>query len=167
MMLERITNILGWFTDPLAHLLNQIAGFFLLATMVLTGLDVGMRYFMNNPISGSFEMVQYMMPMMVTFGMAQCALKERHVQVDMVTSLLPDWIQRLLKSLTHLFMCIMFLLIAWQSFVKGTDMYSSGQYTEVLYMPIYPFVYAVALSCAALSLVSLKMFFQFLAEIKK
>jgi TRAP-type C4-dicarboxylate transport system permease small subunit len=166
-MLERITHILGRFSDPLAHRMNQIAGLFLIAMMLLTGLDVFTRYFLNSPIPGSYEIIQYIMPMVVAFGMAQCALKKKHVQIDLITSLLPNRIQQFLKSIAYLIMFIMFALISWQSFLRATGMYASGQYTEVLYMPIFPFVYTVVLSCAALSIVALRMFFQYLAKIGK
>lgn len=166
-MLGKIANILGWFADPIAHRLNQIAGIFLIFMMLLTGLDVGMRYFLNAPIPGSFEIIQFIMPMVVTFGLAQCALKERHVQIDLITSLLPNRIQQYMKSISYLIMSAMFMLISWQSFVKANGMFSSGQYTEVLYLPIFPFVYVVAFGCAALSLVSLRLFFKYLSEIER
>lgn len=163
-MLEKITHVIGWFSDPIAHRLNQIAGFFLIAMMLLTGLDVALRYFLNKPIPGSFELIQYMMPMVVTFGMAQCTLNKKHVRIDLVTSLLPNRIQQFLKSVSYLVMFVVFVMLSWQSFVRANGMLASGQYTEVLYMPIYPFVYTVSLGCAALSLVSLKMVCQYLSE---
>jgi hypothetical protein len=56
-----------------------------------------------------------------------------------------------------------FVLIAWQATVRGIGMIVSGLYTEVLYLPIYPFVFVVTLGCLALSLVALKKFFQHLS----
>jgi TRAP-type C4-dicarboxylate transport system permease small subunit len=167
MILEKIEQMLGWISDPVARWLNYIAGFFLVAMMVLTGVDVAMRYFMNCPIPGSFEIIQYMMPMVVALGLASCALKEGHVRVDLITSMLPARLQQIMKSTAYLMMSAVFVLITWQSIVRAKGMMASGQYSEVLYLPIYPFVFVVTLGCAALSLVALKLFIRFVNEAVK
>jgi TRAP-type C4-dicarboxylate transport system permease small subunit len=163
MVLDKCAHFIGRVADPVARYLNFIAMLFLAAMMVLTGVDVGLRYFFNRPISGSYELTQYMMPMVVAFGLAHCALEDGHVQVELLTSKLPIRLQNVMKSVANLALFAVFVLIAWQATVRGIGMIVSGLYTEVLYLPIYPFVFVVTLGCLALSLVALKKFFQHLS----
>jgi TRAP-type C4-dicarboxylate transport system permease small subunit len=167
MSIVQIEHIIGKVSEPIARWLNYAAGFFLAAMMALTGADVAMRYFLNSPIPGSFEIIQYMMPMVVALGLAACACKEGHVRVDLITSMLPERTQQVLKSVSYFIMTVVFFLISWQSIVRAKGMMASGQYTEVLYLPIYPFVFVVTLGGAALCLVALKLCLHYLNEAVK
>ncbi len=160
MILEKLVNIMQRFVDPLSFLLNFIAKVFLTIMMVLTGIDVAMRYFLGSPIEGSYEMIQYMMPVVVSFSLAACGLKEGHVQVELLTSMLSEKLQTVMKAVAYFVMCFIFGLIAWQTAVRGYGMQSVKQQTEVLYLPIFPFAYVVAFGCAALCLVALKKFIE-------
>ena len=164
MVLHKCVHLIGIVADPLSRYLNYIAMLFLAAMMALTGVDVALRYFFNHPISGSFELTQYMMPMVVAFGLAHCANENGHVQVELITSKLPVRSQNVAQCLANLALCTIFGLIAWQAAVRAQGMFSSGLHTEVLYLPIYPFVFVVTLGCTALSLVALKKFFQHLSK---
>ena len=167
MSLVQIEHVIEKVSEPIARWLNYIAGFFLAAMMTLTGVDVAMRYFLNSPIPGSFEIIEFMMPMVVALGLASCAYREGHVRVDLITSMLPGRIQQLLKSAAYLIMAAVFVLVTWQSIVRAKGMMASGQYTEVLYLPIYPFVFVVTLGSAALCLIALKLCLHYLNEAVK
>lgn len=164
MRLGQISAALGRVTDPLSRGLNRIAGFFLAAMMVLTGTDVTLRYFLNKPIPGSYEITEFMMPVIVAFGLAFCQLEKGHVQVDLFTSLLPRRMQSLCRIGAHFLMAAVYGLIAWQTSVRARELMVSGQYSEVLYIPIYPFVWVVCAGCVAFSLVAFKAFLDHLNE---
>jgi TRAP-type C4-dicarboxylate transport system permease small subunit len=164
MRLGKLSAALGRVTDPMAKGLNWVAGLFLAAMMVLTGTDVTLRYFLNRPIPGSYEITEYMMPVIVAFGLAFCQLEKEHVQVDLFTSLLPKRLQRLCKIGAHLLMATVYGVIAWQTSVRARELMVSGQYSEVLYIPIYPFVWVVCAGCAVFSLVALKAFLDLVSE---
>ncbi len=160
MILEKLVNIMQRFVDPLSFLLNSIAKVFLTIMMLLTGIDVAMRYFLGCPIEGSYEMIQYMMTIVVSFSLATCGLMEGHVQVELLTSLFSEKIQTMMKAAAYFVMCFVFGLIAWQTTIRGYGMQAVDQQTEVLYLPIFPFAYVVAFGCGALGLVALKKFIE-------
>ena len=164
MLVQRISQLLGYVADPLARGLNLIAGFFLAAMMLLTGVDVGLRYFFNYPIPGSYEITEYIMPAVVAFGLAFCALGDGHVQVDLFTSLLPQRSRNIMRCTADLAMFAVYALITWQSVIRVKELIASGQHSEVLYLPIFPFVFVVTVGCAVFSLVALKLFFDHLSE---
>jgi len=164
MWLKKIARILTVIAGPAAKGLNYVAAVVLAAMMVLTGIDVFFRYIFDKPVTGSFEMTEFMMPIIITFGFALCALEKGHVQVELLTMRLSKRAQALANSFASLVFFCLFLLITWQSCVRAKGMFDSGQQSIILYAPIYPFVLAVAVGSAALCLVVLRDFFSYLSE---
>ena len=144
--------------------LNWISSIALILMMSLTCLDVAMRYFFSSPIPGSFELTEFMMPVVITFGFAYCALEKGHVHVELVTSKLPRRTQAVMNGIACLVFFGLFLLITWQSWLRAKGMMDSGQTSITLAIPVFPFVLAVALGSAALCLVVLRDFFSYLSD---
>jgi len=164
MGLERIVRTMTMIVDPVAKFFNRIATYALAAMMAVTGIDVALRYIFNRPITGSYEIIEFLMPIAVGCGLAYCALEEKHVRVELLTSALPLRAQAAANSFSHLVFFILFALITWQTFLRATGMIASGQSSEVLYLPIYPFVLVLTACCAILCLVTLSKFFYYLHE---
>lgn len=164
MRLDQLTALLGRVTDPLSVGLNRVAGFFLAVMMALTGTDVALRYFFNHPIPGSYEITEFIMPVVVAFGLAFCQMEKGHVQVDLFTSLLPHRLQVFCRVGAHFMMVVVYGLIAWQTLIRARELMTSGQYSEVLYIPIYPFAWVVCVGCAVFCLAALKAFLDNLNE---
>ena len=57
----------------LSHLLLAVGASMLTAMMFLTVTDVILRYIFNRPLAGAFEMAEYMMAVLVSFGIVYCA----------------------------------------------------------------------------------------------
>jgi len=85
--------------------------------------------------------------------MAYTSLEKGHVSVSFVVALFPQRIQGLIESITHLFGLFFFVLIAWQSAIYANDLRLSGEVSLTLELPFYPFVYGIAISAAAVSLI--------------
>ncbi|MFH1488413.1 MAG: TRAP transporter small permease [Pseudomonadota bacterium] len=164
MWLKKTADILTVIAKPAAKGLNYLAAAVLAAMMILTGIDVFFRYLFDKPVTGSFEMTEFMMPIIITFGFAFCALEKGHVQVELLTSMLSKRGQAFANCFASLVFLSMFGFITWQSWMRAKGMMSTGQISIVLYAPIYPFVLAVAVGSAALCLVLLRDFFSYLSE---
>lgn len=157
-------RLLNFSIHTLSLWLNSIAGFVLVVMMLLTGLDVTLRYLFNSPIPGSIELTQYMMPIIITFGLAQCAKEKGHVNVELFISKLSGRKKAFMNSIINLFFFTLFGLITWQSILRALGMIASGLKSEVLSFPIFPFVLMVSLGCGVLSLVVLMDFIKSLME---
>ncbi|MBW1804101.1 MAG: TRAP transporter small permease [Deltaproteobacteria bacterium] len=164
MWLRKIADFLTVLASPAAKLLNGIAAVFLGAMMILTGIDVCLRYIFDSPIPGSFELTGFMMPIVIAFGFAYCALEKGHVKVELVTSKLPQRGQAVMNCIACLVFFGLFLLITWQSWVRAKGMMDAGQTTITLGIPVSPFVLALALGSAALCLVVLRDLFSYLSD---
>ena len=164
MWLRKTADFLTVVASPAAKLLNGIAAVFLVGMMILTGVDVCLRYIFNSPIPGSFEMTEFILPTIISFGFAYCALEKGHVQVELVTSKLPKRLQALMNGVACLIFFGLFLLITWQSWIRAKGMMDAGQRSITLGVPVSPFVLALAFGSAVLCLVVLRDFFSYLSD---
>jgi len=167
MWLRKTADFLTFIASPAARVLNTIAAGFLAAMMILTGVDVFLRYIFNRPVTGSYEMTEFMMPIVIAFGLAYCALEKGHVSVQLVTSKLPERAQVVMHIFANLVFLAVFILITWQTLLRAKGMFDTGQTSIVLYIPVFPFVLAVAIGSAALCLVVLRDLFTYLSQVVK
>ena len=164
MWLRKTTDFLTMIANPAAKVFNGIAAGFLAAMMVLTGVDVLARYLFNKPVTGSYELTEFMMPIVIALGLAFCALEKGHVRVELVTSKLPERTQAVMNTIVSLIFLGVFVLVTYQTWLRALGMIKSGQLSLTLYIPIYPFVLATAIGCAALCIVVLRDVFSYLNE---
>jgi TRAP-type C4-dicarboxylate transport system permease small subunit len=164
MWLEKMASFFNFLARPMGRILNYIAAFVLFVMMILTGIDVTLRYLFNAPITGSFEITQYILPIVIAFGLAQCALEKGHVSVELIISSLPDRTKAFMNSIAYLLFFALYALITWQSLLRAIGMKHTGLTTEVLAIPVYPFVLTVTVGSAVLCLVTFKDFLQSLFE---
>ena len=137
------------------------------AMMFLTMADVTLRYFFGSPLPGTYEVTQYMMAIVIPFGIVYCAQEKGHVSVDVVFALLPERAKGFLDCIDSLIVLALFLVIAWQSVLFVGETYESGLTSGVLYIPAYPFVGTIALGFVALSLVLLADFLSVLSGMRR
>jgi TRAP-type C4-dicarboxylate transport system permease small subunit len=135
--------------------------------MFLTAADVVLRYAFNRPIVGSYDLTEYMMAIMVSFGLAYCAFLKGHVRIDLLVGHLPPRFQAGIDSVTGLLGFLLFCLITWQSFVYMQLLSASGLESTVLLIPRYPFAGLVCLGSAFMTLILLSDFLESLAAAVK
>ena len=164
MWLRKTTNSLNTLYHPIIKLLNGTAMGIVAAMMFLTATDVMLRYVFNRPISGAYELIEYMMAILIPFGLAYCALQGGHVAVDLVVSRFSKKTQSILGSITTLLCLGLFILITWQNVIYIGENFESKLTSAVLLIPVYPFVAAVAIGSAALCLVLVLDFLNYLKK---
>ena len=158
------TNSLTILYRPLVKLLKGIAMATVAAMMFLTATDVILRYVFNRPISGAYELIEYMMAVLIPFGLAYCALQGGHVSVDLLVSRFSKKTQSILGSITTLLCLGLFILITWQNVIYIGENFKSKLTSAVLFIPVYPFIAAVAIGSAALCLVLALDFLNYLKK---
>ena len=129
--------------------LIDIVGFLaliaLIAMMLLTTTDVFFRYFFDNPILGSIEMVELLMVSVAGLSLAWCTLKSGHIRVDILISMFSKKTNRILDIVNFVFtagICgFMVPSLIWR-YIEGTKM---NIRTYVLKIPEGPFVLLLCL----------------------
>ena len=146
-------------------LVVAVAGTGLALLMFLVAADVLGRYVFNAPIPGGYELVEYLMAIVVPLGVAYCAQQKSHVGVDLVVERLSVRTRRAVDAATQLVTVLLGCILAWQVCVSVPDSYASGLKSSVLGIPVYPFVVAVAAGAIAFVLFALAHFLETIAEI--
>ena len=164
MWLSRAADSLNKLVHPAARVLHGAGVGVLALLMLLTASDVTLRYVFNRPIVGSYDLTEYMMAIVVSFGLAYCAFFKGHVSVDIIVSHFPQRVQAVIDSITGLLAVTLFSVITWQSFVYMQLMFDSGLKSSVLLVPKFPFVGLVCLGSAFITIVLLANFLEFLSQ---
>lgn len=118
------------------------SGFILLFVMVYTVADVVMRYVFNRPFSGSVEITEFSMAMMVFLALPYTGWVGAHISVDLFEKFLDRPAFRYLPSILAFIGAALFALIAWRVVLEATA--TLNQRSNMLRMPHYPFRFAVA-----------------------
>jgi len=139
----------------------------LAALMFLTASDVTLRYVFNRPIKGSFDLTEFMMVVVVVFGIAHCGVMRGHVRVELVVERLPQRIQAIIDSVTGFLGFGLFSFITWQCFVYLKILIDSGLVSNILDIPVSPFVGVVGLGSAVYTLMLLVNFLESLSQVAK
>lgn len=151
----------------LSSFLNFFAAASLAAIIVLTCLDVFMRYFFNQPIAATYDLVSLMGAVIAAFAMPYTMLMRGHVAVDLVVRKLSRKKQLVVETLTHIVGLILFLIMVWQCYVLASDMKAAGEVMPTILLPFYPIVYAMSVCFFVLCLAILVDLFNIWLEKEK
>ena len=102
--IEKVLVVISWSTT--------------LGIMLLTVIDVVMRFLFNLPFPATWEMSEVLMPYIVVFGFAYTLTIDSHVRVTLVVQRLPKKTQAVLYRFTTLVSLGVCLLFTWFSWIK-------------------------------------------------
>lgn len=131
---------------------NVVAGAAIIIMMLLSTADVVLRLF-GKPIPGTYELVGFLGTIVVSFALGFTSLEKGHIAVELVFRKLPQRAQLAIEAFTDFVSFLIFGLIAYQAFIYALDIRKSGEVSSTLQMPIYPFIFGMALGFALLCLV--------------
>ena len=167
MWLNKVTKFLNRVVNPLVRFTKNVAAGILALMMFLTALDVLLRYVFNRPISGALEITEFMMVILVGFGLAYCATVKGLVSVEILALRISARAQAVLNSITYFLSFVFFSLITWQSVRHVKLVLESDLVSPVLLIPSFPFAVMLALGSFVFTLVLLVNFLGYLSEAVK
>jgi len=130
------------FVSRLSRFVFWIAGGILFVMMMLTVVDVILRY-MGKSVAGTYELVSFAGALTVGFAIAQTSLDNGHVYVDILTDHVGPALRKALIFCTKLAGALVFLLLAWSFTLKGLELYRSQEVSMTLHIPFYPVAYGL------------------------
>ena len=125
--------------------------------MALTFFDVIGRKFLSQSIPGSLELTELLMVVVIFAGLPLVSLRGEHVVFDTMDRYLPAWLLKLQLGAVHLLCGVALLGLAWVMWGSGDQFMASGETTAQLKLLKAPFVYGMAVLCAATGLVHLRI----------
>ena len=167
MWLEATTRVIHKIDRPLVKILKTIAMGILAFMMFLTAGDVFLRYIFNRPITGAYEIIEYLMAILVSFSVTYCAYEKAHITVDIFIEPLSKRIRILINLIAACISFIFFLFITWQTFKYILDEIQSNLTSSVLLIPVYPFIATVAVAFVILCIVLLVQILSHASEVGK
>ena len=135
--------------------INSIGVFFLLGMMFLMVVDVFLRRVFQSPLTGCFEIVQFMQVTLVYLGIAYTTVKKAHIKIELITNKLSERTTALIDSLVMLLSLSFFLLLTWRNILRAEEMWAENATSVLLSIPLFPFYYMLAFGCGVLCLVLL------------
>jgi len=144
-----------WPEPPLPWLrtiVAAISGIGLLALMFVMAGDVVGRYLLNRPVPGAYELVEYLMAIIVPFSVAYSAAQKCHVGVDILVEKLPRRVRAVIDIITELITIVLVGFVIWQGFVGFFEAQSSSIKSAVLQIPNAPFLLAVPIGFIAFAI---------------
>jgi TRAP-type C4-dicarboxylate transport system permease small subunit len=135
--------------------LGIAASALLFCMMVLTFFDVVGRYLLNRPIRGAFEITELALLVLIFAGLPLVSHADEHVTMDFVDKLLGEGPLRLLERTVNAVCAAVMFFLTWQIWLKADKIAGYGDTTDVLRIPVGPFVYFMAAMIALTGLVHL------------
>jgi TRAP-type transport system small permease protein len=139
----------------LSAALNVLGVGLILLMVLLIVIDILSRLLFNIALQGSYELVEYIMGLVIVFALGYTQVMNGHINVTTLLDMLPERMQVWGDRTVNFVGLLMFGLIAWQTWEKAGDEVKAGTTSAVLYIPKYPFMYAIAFGFAVLTLVYL------------
>ena len=144
----------------LDFLCGLLAALALFAIMALTLVDVAGRKLFSHSVTGSLEVTEILMVVVIFAALPLVSLHGEHVVFDSLDHLMPTWLRRLQQGLVDLACAGALGALAWLMWDKAVQMASYGDTTAQLQLPMGPFVGLMAVLCGLTALVHLLLLLQ-------
>ncbi len=141
---NRLENRLAHLIEKSVRGLAVIAGIAIIAMMLLTCADVFLRYFVNAPIEGSFDVTQMLMVIIVFFALGYCGWTGGHVVVDLLRDVISRRLLVALSVVVNGVGAAVMLAIVWQATLTAIDFVRTGETPMTVLIPKYPFILVTA-----------------------
>ena len=138
--MKRLENRLEHWLDKSVRGLAVIAGIAVIAMMLLTCTDVFLRYFVNAPIEGTFDVTQMLMVIIVFFALGYCGWTGGHVVVDLLRDVFSRRLLVALSVVVNVVGAAVMLAIVWQATLTAIDFIRTGETPMTVLIPKYPFI---------------------------
>jgi TRAP-type C4-dicarboxylate transport system permease small subunit len=118
----------------------------------------------DHPILGTYELVGFITAMAVGLALAYCAFQDAHIAVGFIIDRLPQRVQSIIDTVVHGVSFIFWASAVWYFGKFAQAMKIKGLVSPSAEIPVYPFIYLVALGLSGLCLVLL---FKFLVSFRE
>jgi TRAP-type transport system small permease protein len=133
-------SVKDWGTG-LDRILGLLAAFLLFSLMMLTAVDVVSRYAFNWPLRGGFELTELGLLVLIFAGLPLTSRKGEHVTLDFIDKALSDRLANFWRRVMEVIVGLLFAGLTWQVWIKAGKISGAGDYTDMLKVPVGPFVY--------------------------
>lgn len=144
---------------------NWLAGASIVAMMLVTVMDVTLRFF-RCPIPGTYDVVGLLGALTISLSLGYTSVEKGHIAVDFLVSRFSPKTRNRIHAFNSLVATVFFAAVAWESIAYAMSLRAAGEVSPTLKLPIHPFVMGIAGGCVLLCCVLLAECGQSLGEEK-
>jgi TRAP-type C4-dicarboxylate transport system permease small subunit len=126
----------------LSKLMDIIGGTVLALMMLLTVVDIAMRY-LGVPFMGTYELVAMAGAVVIGFGFPQTTMDNANVTVDFLVEGAPRAARNFLLVCTKIMGIVLFAAMGYGLIAKAIELQSVNEASLTLRMPLSPLAYAL------------------------
>jgi len=131
-----------------------VAGGVLVFLMFMTTIGIVGRK-LGWPINGVFDLTHFTVLIMTFLGLAYAGFHGAHVTIELLFQRLGPKTQRIMNRLINLLGFVIFLLIAWRTYVYSFLVRDINDTSQLLEIPHFPFYWLAAAGSLLFALVML------------
>lgn len=135
----------------------------LLAIMMLTVVDVVGRYFVNRPILGASEIIEFMLAILVFGTLPLATVGREHIVIDLVEFAMTPRGKRVQQILVDLASAVLLAFVGWRLWARAAELGAHGDVTQSLRLPLAPLGYGMSIMAWASAAVLAVLFIGALA----
>ena len=146
------------------NLIEKVCGLLaaaaLFAIMSLTFFDVGGRKLFSNSITGSLELTELLMVVVIFAALPLVSLRGEHIVFDSLDHYLHDSLRKVQRAIMHGICAAALLALGYLMWQTGDQFLETGETTAQLKILKAPFMYGMAVLCALAGLIHLRFAFK-------
>ena len=142
-MAEKSRDTFEYFNERATKWLARIGSVGLAVMMFLTLFDVIGRAF-DHPITGSVEVTELIMGLMIYLGVGYTTFLRGHIRVDILITNFSPKIQAILDLFTGLVALAITILISWHLFGLASGLLANNDTTQIWEIDLWPFGFVMA-----------------------
>ena len=129
----------------------------LLAIMLLTFVDVSSRKVLGNSVTGSLELTEMLMVVVIFAVLPLVSRAGEHVTFDTLDRVLPQRVRRVQRAVVDVTCGVALIGLGWMLWQAGADLAQAGEVSSQLAIPKSPFVRGMGVFSALTGLVHLTL----------
>lgn len=124
------------FVAAVARFLTRVAAVFLLAMMLINVVDVGLRVSVNEPIFGTYEIIEFMLAAVAFLAIPEAFLRDQHITIELIDQVLPPRVIDVLRAFGTLCAMVFVALMVWNMVQPALDYIEFDEITMDLQLPL-------------------------------
>ena len=124
----------------LAHLQRVqivVAACALVTMSLVTVADVTLRYLLNRPVRGSYDLVECALVVFVFHGIATVFLNRQNIVIDLIDGVVPAWLRSALIRVSDVLQIAVLVVFAWAMASPARQAFDYGDRKLELGLPVY------------------------------
>jgi len=146
---------------------DVLAGACFFSVMALVIAGIIMRKIVGQPISGAYELVGLLTASGIALALANCAMKNGHIALTLFIDHLTAKKQDIVDAVVYTILLLFWVAVTWRMFAFGSSTASLGMVSATAQIPIYPFIFVLAIGMLCLCLVLLVKLAQSVDAVRK